>query len=62
MLRAEGECACVAQKPRANCASKSAASHYLVALLRYLLAVGLKRLKQAARGVKLDVHGLNSGR
>jgi hypothetical protein len=38
--------------------SKSTASHYFSALLRCSLAVGLKRLRKAARGVQRVVHGV----
>jgi hypothetical protein len=37
--------------------SKSTASHYFAVFLRCALAVGLKRLGQAARGVQRGVHG-----
>jgi len=44
-------------------ASKSTASHYFAVLLRCSLAVGLKRLGQAAReGVNVSLMVLNSGR
>jgi hypothetical protein len=39
-------------------ASKSTASHYFAVLLRYLIALGLKRLGQAARGFQRAVHGV----
>ena len=39
-------------------ASKSTASHYFTALLCCSLAVGLKELGQAARGVKRAVRGV----
>ena len=38
-------------------ASQNKASHYFAVFLRYTLAVGLKRLGQAARGVQRGVHG-----
>jgi len=41
-----------------KCASKSTASHYIVVLLICSLAVGLKRLGQAAREVQRGVHGV----
>jgi hypothetical protein len=40
------------------CAAKITASHYFTALLRCLLAVGLKKLWQAARAVRRVVHGV----
>jgi hypothetical protein len=39
-------------------AGKSTASHYFADLLRCSLAMGLKQLGQAARAVKLVVHGV----
>jgi hypothetical protein len=39
-------------------ASKSTASHYFSFFLRCSLAVGLKQLGQAARGVQRDVYGV----
>jgi len=41
-----------------KCASKSTASHYFAVILRCSLAVGLKRLGQAAKGVRRVVHGV----
>jgi hypothetical protein len=41
-----------------KCASKSTATHYFFVLLRCSLAVGLKRLGQAARGIGRAVHGV----
>ena len=38
--------------------AKSTASHYFAALLRCSLAVGLKKLGQAARVVQRAVHGV----
>jgi hypothetical protein len=39
-------------------AAKNTASHYFAVLLRCLLAVGLKQLRQAARVVQRVVHGV----
>jgi hypothetical protein len=41
-----------------KCASKSTASHYFAVLLRCSLAVRLKLIGQAARGVRRVVHGV----
>jgi hypothetical protein len=38
--------------------SKSTASQYFAVLIRYSLAVGLRKFGQAARGVQRAVHGV----